>query len=353
MISAGGVRQFEFIYEAAGNPRNEAADHSAGAAGERAAGVLRPDPLGRHQPDGAVLVRRRHVDDRRSPGAAEHVHQPGHRAGRAERSGAPSSRWPTSTGSGSIRTPAVAPAAVAVAVRPSPTSSTAPTSAAAVGGHPPRSDADRLRRRAAHPGGPGRRLPDAPTRPRTSSSAPMPTGAWTATTKVAFKGTAQYHQAGIILRGDDDNLVKFGRIAAGSAGEEKFEFIQEINAVARNDAADSTANLPGELPERLLPADESPTGPTSPARTRPTARRGPRSGVRRRSRRTRRSVCSPSTTRRRPRRWRTSTGSSSRVRPVRPARRVTTTSPATRWTRRAGTRSCATTRPSTRSAAAT
>ena len=28
MISAGGNRQFEFIYEAAGNPRNEAADHS-------------------------------------------------------------------------------------------------------------------------------------------------------------------------------------------------------------------------------------------------------------------------------------------------------------------------------------
>ena len=42
--------------------------------------------------------------------------------------------------------------------------------------------------------------------------------------------------------------MKFGRIAAGGAGEEKFEFIQEVNAVARNDAADSTSNIAANFP---------------------------------------------------------------------------------------------------------
>ena len=37
MISAGGARQFEFIYENAGNPRNEAADHAGLLPGDRAA----------------------------------------------------------------------------------------------------------------------------------------------------------------------------------------------------------------------------------------------------------------------------------------------------------------------------
>ena len=75
-----------------------------------------------------------------------------------------------------------------------------------------------------------------------------PDGPWEAIAKVDFKGTTQYHQAGIMLRGDDDNLVKFGRIAHTTAGAEKFEFISETNAVARNEAADSTGNLPAGFP---------------------------------------------------------------------------------------------------------
>ena len=76
-----------------------------------------------------------------------------------------------------------------------------------------------------------------------------PTGAWVATTKLNFEGTAQYHQAGIMVYGDDDNFTKFGRIAHSAAGDEKFEFINEVNAVARNEAADSTANIPTDFPD--------------------------------------------------------------------------------------------------------
>ena len=76
-----------------------------------------------------------------------------------------------------------------------------------------------------------------------------PSGAWVATAKLNFEGTAQYHQAGIMVYNDDNNFTKFGRIAHSAAGDEKFEFINEVNAVARNDAADSTANIPTAFPD--------------------------------------------------------------------------------------------------------
>ena len=76
-----------------------------------------------------------------------------------------------------------------------------------------------------------------------------PTGPWTAIAKLNFEGTAQYHQAGIMVYGDDANFTKFGRIAHSAAGDEKFEFIYENNSVARNEAADSTANIPANFPD--------------------------------------------------------------------------------------------------------
>ena len=57
---------------------------------------------------------------------------------------------------------------------------------------------------------------------------PAPAGPWTATTKLNFEGSGQYHQAGIMVYGDDDNFTKFGRIAHSAAGDEKFEFINEV-----------------------------------------------------------------------------------------------------------------------------
>ena len=76
-----------------------------------------------------------------------------------------------------------------------------------------------------------------------------PTGPWTAMAKLKFEGTAQYQQAGIMVYGDDENFTKFGRIAHCVTGDEKFEFIYENNSVPRNEAADSTANIPADFPD--------------------------------------------------------------------------------------------------------
>ena len=75
-----------------------------------------------------------------------------------------------------------------------------------------------------------------------------PDGPWEAVTKLSFEGTAQYHQAGLLVYGDDDNFTKFGRIAHTAEGDEKFEFIYENAGVPRNEAPDSTANLDAAFP---------------------------------------------------------------------------------------------------------
>ena len=48
MISAGGNRDFEFIYEDDGNPRNEGADKLGGIPADSPLDVLRADHLRRH-----------------------------------------------------------------------------------------------------------------------------------------------------------------------------------------------------------------------------------------------------------------------------------------------------------------
>jgi len=78
---------------------------------------------------------------------------------------------------------------------------------------------------------------------------PAPAEPFVATAKLNFEGTAQYHQAGIMVYGDDANFTKFGRIAHTTAGDEKFEFINEVNSVARNEAADSTGNIAADFPD--------------------------------------------------------------------------------------------------------
>ena len=70
-----------------------------------------------------------------------------------------------------------------------------------------------------------------------------------ATAKLNFEGTTQYHQAGIMVYGDDQNFTKFGRIAHTAAGDEKFEFIYENAGTPRNEAADSSGNLPAAFPD--------------------------------------------------------------------------------------------------------
>ena len=123
-----------------------------------------------------------------------------------------------------------------------------------------------------------------------------PDGEWVATAKLNFEGTAQYHQAGIIVYGDDGNFTKFGRIAHTAAGDEKFEFIYENAGTPRNDAVDSTANIPADFPDdfwvRITSDGTNVTGAYSTDGTAWTPV-GPR---RRRCRRTPRSACSPSAT---------------------------------------------------------
>ena len=80
---------------------------------------------------------------------------------------------------------------------------------------------------------------------------PAPSGAWTATVKVNEAGNVQYHQAGLIVYGDDDNYTKFDRLAtnpSGSAVSEHFEFINEVAGTPRNTSADSGPTLDTTFP---------------------------------------------------------------------------------------------------------
>ena len=76
-----------------------------------------------------------------------------------------------------------------------------------------------------------------------------PTGPGQATAEINFVGDAQYHQAGILVYGDDANYTKLGRIAHTPTGDEKFEYIYETAGTPRNEAPDSTPNLPGDFPD--------------------------------------------------------------------------------------------------------
>ncbi len=183
-----------------------------------------------------------------------------------------------------------------------------------------------------------------------------PAGAWEAITKVSFEGTAQYHQAGLIVYGDDDNFTKFGRIAHTAAGDEKFEFIYEDAGVPRNEAADSTANLAAGFPHdfflRITSDGTNLTGAYSTDGASVDARRTPGAAARERQGRDVRLQqpgghlargglrLLPADERQRRRRR------PSRPEPRRPVRRLLARHDA------AGTRSSATTRAPTRSAAA-
>ena len=125
-----------------------------------------------------------------------------------------------------------------------------------------------------------------------------PGGPWVATTKMNFKGAAQYHQAGLVVYGDDDNFTKFGRIATNAlpaAASEKFEYIYENAGKPAQRRRGLDGNLAAGFPDDCGCASR-PTGPTSPAPTRPTATLGRRWAARHRCRRTPRSACSPSAT---------------------------------------------------------
>ncbi len=201
MISAGGNRDFEFIYEANGNPRNEGADKLGGIPADRAAHVLRADRLRRPEPDRLLLLRRR-------------------------RTFLPVGRpAPLAT----FTNPQIGPAALSDAA-PDRADGALRLDPLRPGRHGRRRHRRRRRRLRGHDARLGVGDASAATRARSSPAAryqipaqpgdiyqtrndaknlivrDAPDGAWVATTKVNFEGTAQYHQAGIMVYGDDDEL---------------------------------------------------------------------------------------------------------------------------------------------------
>ena len=170
-----------------------------------------------------------------------------------------------------------------------------------------------------------------------------------------LRGHVQYHQAGLLVYGDDANYAKLGRLSTNAAGDgdEKFEYIYETAGTPRNEAPDSTANLPGDFPDDYFVRITSDGTNISGAYSTDGITWVP-VGRPRRFRPTPAWACSPSTTRRR---------RCPRPRSIRsahrrelggggggtPAGRAAISSTAPRWTRTAGTRSSTTTRRPTRS----
>jgi regulation of enolase protein 1 (concanavalin A-like superfamily)/type 1 glutamine amidotransferase len=243
MISAGGARQFEFIYENAGNPRNEAADHS--------------DVLPETAPLSYYV--RIHSDGTNLTASYSFDGDTYTTVGRPA---------PLST----FSNPQIGPVALSDQAANKPLSyfdwiRFDPDTPAGGGGtqldefngtdlaSPPW---DVVRRDQTMTVGSGAlHIPAAPgdiygdkNDAKNLVLREAPTGAWTATTKVAFEGDNQWQQAGLLLYADDSNFVKFGRIATeNGTGVEKFEFILETNGTPRNEAADSTPSVPADFPK--------------------------------------------------------------------------------------------------------
>ena len=74
---------------------------------------------------------------------------------------------------------------------------------------------------------------------------PAPAGAWSATARITFNPTENYHQAGLMLYGDDQNYAKLDLLWSGGR---RIEFIREADGSPRNEAADSVA-VPTGFPE--------------------------------------------------------------------------------------------------------
>src|SRR5262249_23232548 len=74
------------------------------------------------------------------------------------------------------------------------------------------------------------------------------------------RGRRQYHQAGLIVYGDDDNYTKFDRLADNQPTNpvtEHFEFINEVAGTPRNTQADSGGQLGSTYPQDFFMKIES------------------------------------------------------------------------------------------------
>ena len=110
-----------------------------------------------------------------------------------------------------------------------------------------------------------------------------PAGPWTMTTKIKHAGNRQYHQAGLIVYGDDDNYTKFDRLADNQPANpvtEHFEFINEVAGTPRNTSQDSGRPARRHLPAGLLHEDRVRRDADPRLAVAPTGRTGRSSGAR-------------------------------------------------------------------------
>ena len=243
MIYAGGNRDFEFIYEANGNPRNEGDRQARRHPGGHAADVLRADRVRRHEPERVLLLQRHHVPPGRPARAAVDVQQPEDRAGGVVRPGAHHA-------DGAVRLDPVRPGRHGRRRHQ--------RRRRRLRGHDPRlgvaedprrPERDRQRRHLPDPGPAGRHLPDPQRRQE-------PDGPRRADGSLDGDREGQLRGHRPVPPGRDHGLrrrrelheVRPHRPQRGRR-DEKFEFIYENNSVARNEAADSTANIPATFPD--------------------------------------------------------------------------------------------------------
>lgn len=80
----------------------------------------------------------------------------------------------------------------------------------------------------------------------------LPSGAWSATTKIDFAARTQYQQAGLIVYGDDNNYAKFalqGRGTGSSPDPRVFQWIREVDGSPNETALSNTAALGSAFPD--------------------------------------------------------------------------------------------------------
>ena len=349
MIYAGGGRDFEFIYENDNNPRNEAADKLGGIPADS------PQTYWvRLISDGSKLTRRLLVGrpdvQPRRPGRG-HLRL-GRPAGRADRAVGQRRDVPRRV----VRLDPLQPGRHGWRRRrwrrrDIIDNFDGSDARRRLGRRPPGPGADRRRRHAEHPGAPATSTA-AGNDARNLVLRDAPDGPWTATTKVNFQGTDAVppgRNDGVRRRQQLHEVRSSSTTSRRRTLSEKFEFIYENAGTPRNEAADSTANIPTDFPDdfwlRITSDGTNITGAVLDRRFPwiPVGRPAPlpanaQIGLF--------SFATPEPVTRSPR----STSSSSTC-PVaaRPARASTTSSTARRSTRTAGTRSSGTPRPSTRS----
>ncbi len=77
---------------------------------------------------------------------------------------------------------------------------------------------------------------------------PLPSGAFTATTKITADFTGSWQQAGLLIWGDQDNYAKIALQHTATAGERRMQFLREVGG-APNEVDASNITVPSNFPD--------------------------------------------------------------------------------------------------------